>query len=547
MSHIFVSYSRADSDYARRLVDHLTRAGFNVWMDNRIDHGEDWWLTIVKALKHCAAFIVIMTPSSDESRWVQREVTIADNLGKPAFPLLLRGDLLESENWAIYVRTQYADVRDGSLPGENFLQQLAEVSPRGVVGTEVQNQPALRDEIAAQPLDDVRDDLKRLPEITVERTPEGDYRTGIRLPARTVNRVTLGLVGLLTLAGLFFVIARGLGVTPGATPTAGVGLSANQFNETPTPTAATATLTVTATATPTQAAPSSTPTPTVTPAAQAAAAECRAVGLIPNGHNVRATADLNAEPIASLGHWEQTGIAQVTTGEDGSQWAFLPNYGGWAQMAMLGLLGDCTAFGFAPDLYPAPLPYGGYYFARGYEAATGNQGWDLGAAVGTAVTSPGVTAYVTAAEYCQRCGEDGLSVIDAGLSISDPSVFNDPAWNYGLGHYVILQFANDALPASTRSSLARAGLGSAHLYCNYGRLLSFSIKAGETLPPSTVFASSGNSGNSTGAHLALDCRASTAEPDAFAWSSARTGMIDPGLLFSLAPLETDPVPVPDER
>lgn len=130
MSHVFISYSKMNRDYARALADKLLALGFNVWIDDRIDYGEDWWREIVRAIKACGAFVVIMSPESGESRWVQREVTLADELRKPTFPLLLEGDLLSSDYWAIFVRSQYVDVRSRQLPPNDFFSRLTQYADR---------------------------------------------------------------------------------------------------------------------------------------------------------------------------------------------------------------------------------------------------------------------------------------------------------------------------------------------------------------------------------------------------------------------------------
>lgn len=130
MSHIFISYSRQNEDYVRSLKERLIAEGFDVWMDDRIHYGEDWWRVIVKAIRECAAFVVVMSPHSEESRWVQREVKVADELRKPAFPLLLNGSLLDFEHFLIYISTQYVDVTTGELPAESFFRHLAMVAPR---------------------------------------------------------------------------------------------------------------------------------------------------------------------------------------------------------------------------------------------------------------------------------------------------------------------------------------------------------------------------------------------------------------------------------
>lgn len=125
MPHIFISYSKQNRDYARKLTAKLLAEGFDVWIDERIDYGENWWNAILEAIKGSGAFIVIMTPESLGSRWVQREVTLADQWQKPAFPILVKG-----ENWPIYVLTQYATVQAEALPAADFYERLAEVIPR---------------------------------------------------------------------------------------------------------------------------------------------------------------------------------------------------------------------------------------------------------------------------------------------------------------------------------------------------------------------------------------------------------------------------------
>ena len=125
MSHVFISYSRQDQRYAQALVKALRKHGLDVWIDDRIDYGDEWWAEIVSAVQGCGAFVVIMSPSAAASKWVNREVGLADNANKPLFPLLLKG-----ENWPIFVRTQYADVRGGELPPAEFFNRLAESVPQ---------------------------------------------------------------------------------------------------------------------------------------------------------------------------------------------------------------------------------------------------------------------------------------------------------------------------------------------------------------------------------------------------------------------------------
>lgn len=124
MSHVFISYSHEDKYYIHTLAEKLEQEGFTVWIDDRIDYGSRWPLVIQQQLDACAAFIVVMTPQSFNSTWVQNELTRAMRIKKPLFPLLLEGDV-----WLAVETTQYINVKGGQLPPPRFFKKLAEYSP----------------------------------------------------------------------------------------------------------------------------------------------------------------------------------------------------------------------------------------------------------------------------------------------------------------------------------------------------------------------------------------------------------------------------------
>ena len=141
MAHVFISYSKENRDYARKLADYLLTQGFDIWIDDRIDFGTNWEREIFKAIDGCDAFIVIMTSESYQSDWVQRERFYADKLGKQAFPLLLEGEV-----FPFYAIIQYYDVRGNMLPGTKFLKRLAKfVQRRGSLGHDVTAIPQLQE------------------------------------------------------------------------------------------------------------------------------------------------------------------------------------------------------------------------------------------------------------------------------------------------------------------------------------------------------------------------------------------------------------------
>jgi formylglycine-generating enzyme required for sulfatase activity len=119
MADVFISYSKKDNEYVGKLTAYLENEGLSVWVDDRIDYGDRWWLTIVTNIRKCAAMVVVMTPEGEKSDWVQKEYFYANNLGKPLIPLLLK-----DECFPFFVTHQYHDVRDGSMPPKKFIASL---------------------------------------------------------------------------------------------------------------------------------------------------------------------------------------------------------------------------------------------------------------------------------------------------------------------------------------------------------------------------------------------------------------------------------------
>jgi hypothetical protein len=92
MSCIFISYSQQDRDYVNGLVQALESHDLPVWMDDRIDYGEPWPAEIEKQLRECQAFLVVVSPRSEASHWVQCELQLALKLKKPIFQCCWRGN-----------------------------------------------------------------------------------------------------------------------------------------------------------------------------------------------------------------------------------------------------------------------------------------------------------------------------------------------------------------------------------------------------------------------------------------------------------------------
>lgn len=89
LSPAFISYSRADSEFALRLAKDLKAAGSNVWLDQiDIPPGEPWDERIEGALIRAPRMIIILSPSSAKSQNVRDEISFALGQGKAVVPVV---------------------------------------------------------------------------------------------------------------------------------------------------------------------------------------------------------------------------------------------------------------------------------------------------------------------------------------------------------------------------------------------------------------------------------------------------------------------------
>ncbi|HMV46359.1 MAG TPA: toll/interleukin-1 receptor domain-containing protein [Blastocatellia bacterium] len=75
---VFISHSGKEPRLARRLATILRQAGFRVWdAYSNLYPGDNWAKLTAQALEESQAMVVLLTPESLESRWVQSEIEYA--------------------------------------------------------------------------------------------------------------------------------------------------------------------------------------------------------------------------------------------------------------------------------------------------------------------------------------------------------------------------------------------------------------------------------------------------------------------------------------
>jgi len=124
--HVFISYSRVDGDYVADLVVRLNAEGLTVWTDRGVRVGTQWVREIERQIINCAVFVPVMSVRSNEANWVDREIDLAEDQIKPIAPLLLSG-----RPFFRLRHLQYEDVRDRSMPSEEFIAGLRAMIEEG--------------------------------------------------------------------------------------------------------------------------------------------------------------------------------------------------------------------------------------------------------------------------------------------------------------------------------------------------------------------------------------------------------------------------------
>ena len=215
MQKIFVSYSRKDIDFARKLAGDLEKAGYDVWWDiSDLRGGDDWVRTIPTAIETSQFVLVVLSPNSVASEWVEKEYTQALGLRKKIIPVMF-----ESCNVPFALNTiNYANFSLGEYE-ENFKNLLGALGYKG------------------EP-----------PEVAPFR------KSTLFIPQGILKFVIPVILGIILLFAVVFTIQPKPVVTPTITPSIPPSVTT-----TSTPEPATLTVTVTASPTPTK---TESPTPT---------------------------------------------------------------------------------------------------------------------------------------------------------------------------------------------------------------------------------------------------------------------------------------------
>ena len=91
MKIVFISYSRRDQVFARRVFERLEGEQINSWADwEGIPYSAEWWEEIKKGIEAAENFVCILSPAYISSEFCNKELAYARSLNKRVIPVVRR-------------------------------------------------------------------------------------------------------------------------------------------------------------------------------------------------------------------------------------------------------------------------------------------------------------------------------------------------------------------------------------------------------------------------------------------------------------------------
>jgi hypothetical protein len=144
MAKVFISYSRNDLNFVQAFAQTLMSSGVEVWWDlSSIQGGDNWTDAIPKAIENSDLCIVVLSPNSIQSDWVQKEYTYALGQHKRIIPVLYQACKIP---FAL-VNINFVDVQGTNY--QNGLDQIIQLARGGADDKQQIRQPALNTDNSA--------------------------------------------------------------------------------------------------------------------------------------------------------------------------------------------------------------------------------------------------------------------------------------------------------------------------------------------------------------------------------------------------------------
>lgn len=201
MDQVFTSYKRDDSQIVNSIVEKLSQAGLRVWIDRSgIKVGTEWPEEIVEAIETCPAFVLMLSPLSAQSVYVQQEIFLSFQSQKQMFIVELQKTELPKKIKLHLAGKQIISVEKSGL--EKVTQELVEELKKYVAQFEPPENRQAEVVIQGIPFKDLTPDIQaqlldRLAELTgadrsklqIARLASGSVHVFIDMPRQAAYRL----------------------------------------------------------------------------------------------------------------------------------------------------------------------------------------------------------------------------------------------------------------------------------------------------------------------------------------------------------------------
>lgn len=89
MAKLFLSYASAHRPKVAELASDIVSLGHVAWYDQELTGGQEWWDHILRQIRACDLFVLVITAETLESEACRRELDYATQLGKSLLPVRL--------------------------------------------------------------------------------------------------------------------------------------------------------------------------------------------------------------------------------------------------------------------------------------------------------------------------------------------------------------------------------------------------------------------------------------------------------------------------
>jgi hypothetical protein len=125
---VFISYARKDAALADLLRQDVERAKREVWIDQELTGGQDWWDTILGQIRSCNVFVFALSPDSLRSKACMAELHYALALRRPLLPVMVRDVTVQLAPPEI-ANAQIVDYRERSVDNAFALVNALAAAP----------------------------------------------------------------------------------------------------------------------------------------------------------------------------------------------------------------------------------------------------------------------------------------------------------------------------------------------------------------------------------------------------------------------------------